>query len=133
MAPPAPLQGAAAGCGILMECLRRALQRDSGDGTTSTGRQSLSLQYYNTSALLVAAVSRAGCAARLSPPPPRTASGRSFHGSHWTAAPFEDFTMKTGVFLLLLAAFTCGLTLGEQDAVEELQVETLVSETRIVM
>lgn len=37
--------------------------------------------------------------------------------------------MKTSVFLLLLAAFTCGLARGEEQAAEEVQVETLVSET----
>lgn len=38
--------------------------------------------------------------------------------------------MKSSVFLLLLAAFTCGVVRGEENAVDELQVETLVSETR---
>ncbi|KAM3621075.1 uncharacterized protein V6R79_005573 [Siganus canaliculatus] len=38
---------------------------------------------------------------------------------------FQDFTMKTSVFLLLLAAVTCGLAQEEQNALEELQVETL--------
>lgn len=38
--------------------------------------------------------------------------------------------MKSSVFLLLLAAFTCGVVLGEENAVDELQVETLVSKTR---
>uniref|UniRef100_A0A8C2XQK5 peptidylprolyl isomerase n=1 Tax=Cyclopterus lumpus TaxID=8103 RepID=A0A8C2XQK5_CYCLU len=36
------------------------------------------------------------------------------------------FTMKSCVFLLLLAAFTCGLAQGEDSEAEELQVETLV-------
>lgn len=40
--------------------------------------------------------------------------------------------MKTSIFLLLLAAFTCVLAQGEQNAVEELQVETLVSETHVI-
>lgn len=48
------------------------------------------------------------------------------------AALFQEFTMKTSIFLLLLAAFTCGLAQGEQNAVEELQVETLVSETHVI-
>lgn len=47
------------------------------------------------------------------------------------AALFQKFTMKTGVFLLLLAAFTCGLAHGEENEAEELQVETLVSGTRV--
>ncbi|KAF0035000.1 hypothetical protein F2P81_012758 [Scophthalmus maximus] len=39
----------------------------------------------------------------------------------------QKFTMKTSVFLLLLAAsFTRGLAQGDDGAVEELQVETLV-------
>ncbi|XP_028262283.1 peptidyl-prolyl cis-trans isomerase FKBP11 [Parambassis ranga] len=42
------------------------------------------------------------------------------------AALFQKFTMKSSVFLLLLAALTCGLTRGEDGAVEELQVESLV-------
>lgn len=38
--------------------------------------------------------------------------------------------MRTGVFLLLLAVFTCGLAqVDDDDAPEELQVETLVSIT----
>lgn len=43
------------------------------------------------------------------------------------------FTMKTSVFLLLLiAAFTCGLAQEDDEAVEELLVETLVSlDTRV--
>lgn len=41
------------------------------------------------------------------------------------------FTMKSSVLLLLLATLTCALAQGEQNAVEELQVETLVSETRV--
>lgn len=45
------------------------------------------------------------------------------------AALFQKFTMKTGICLLLLAALTCGLGQGEENAPEELQVETLVSET----
>jgi len=49
------------------------------------------------------------------------------HGSCWTAAFFQKFTMKIYVFLLLLAAFTCGLAQGEDSEPEELQVETLVS------
>lgn len=35
--------------------------------------------------------------------------------------------MTSGVFLLLLAALTCGLARAEEPAAEELQVETLVS------
>ncbi|KAM4613218.1 LOW QUALITY PROTEIN: peptidyl-prolyl cis-trans isomerase FKBP11 [Polymixia lowei] len=40
---------------------------------------------------------------------------------------FQKFccTMKTGVILLLLAAFTCVLAQDEQNAIEELLVETL--------
>ncbi|KAM9758991.1 peptidyl-prolyl cis-trans isomerase FKBP11 isoform 2-T2 [Menidia menidia] len=38
----------------------------------------------------------------------------------------QKFTMKTGVFLLLIAAFSRGLAQTEENAVEELQVETLV-------
>ncbi|XP_029989887.1 peptidyl-prolyl cis-trans isomerase FKBP11 [Sphaeramia orbicularis] len=34
--------------------------------------------------------------------------------------------MNTSVFVFLLAALTCGLAWGEENAVEELQVETLV-------
>lgn len=41
------------------------------------------------------------------------------------------FTMKSSVLLLLLTTLTCALAQGEQNAVEELQVETLVSETRV--
>lgn len=41
------------------------------------------------------------------------------------------FTMKSSVLLLLLATLTCALAQEEQNAVEELQVETLVSETRV--
>lgn len=44
------------------------------------------------------------------------------------AALFQKFTMKTSLILLLLAAaVTCGLAQGEEPAVEELQVETLVT------
>ncbi len=49
------------------------------------------------------------------------------------AALFQKFTMKTSVFLLALAAFACGLVQGEENAAEELQVETLVSETRVLL
>ncbi|KAM9361825.1 peptidyl-prolyl cis-trans isomerase FKBP11 [Symphorus nematophorus] len=42
------------------------------------------------------------------------------------AVLFQKFTMKTSVFLLLLAALTCGVARAEENAVEELQVETLV-------
>ncbi|KAF3689785.1 Peptidyl-prolyl cis-trans isomerase FKBP11 [Channa argus] len=42
------------------------------------------------------------------------------------AALFHKFTMKSNVFLLLLAGFTCGLAQGEENAGEEVQVETLV-------
>ncbi|XP_006807646.1 peptidyl-prolyl cis-trans isomerase FKBP11 [Neolamprologus brichardi] len=39
----------------------------------------------------------------------------------------QKFTMMTGIFLLLLAVFTCGLAqVDHDDAPEELQVETLV-------
>ncbi|XP_063329137.1 peptidyl-prolyl cis-trans isomerase FKBP11 [Pelmatolapia mariae] len=39
----------------------------------------------------------------------------------------QKFTMRTGVFLLLLAVFTCGLAqVDDDDVPEELQVETLV-------
>ncbi len=55
------------------------------------------------------------------------------HGSCWMAALFQKFTMKTSVFLLALAAFACGLVQGEENAAEELQVETLVSETRVLL
>lgn len=51
------------------------------------------------------------------------------HGSCLMATLFHKFTMKTSVFLLLLAAFTCGLAQGEEQAAEEVQVEILVSET----
>lgn len=45
------------------------------------------------------------------------------------AAVFQKLTMKSSVFLLLLllTAFTCG------EEVEELQVETLVSGTRVTL
>ncbi|XP_068171544.1 peptidyl-prolyl cis-trans isomerase FKBP11 [Antennarius striatus] len=42
------------------------------------------------------------------------------------AAVFQGFTMKYVGFLVLLAAFTCELSRGEENAVDELQVETLV-------
>ncbi|KAM9859096.1 peptidyl-prolyl cis-trans isomerase FKBP11 [Aulostomus maculatus] len=42
------------------------------------------------------------------------------------AAIFQKFTMRSSVFLLLLAAFTGGLAQGEEPVVEELQVEVLV-------
>ncbi|XP_067443586.1 peptidyl-prolyl cis-trans isomerase FKBP11 [Thunnus thynnus] len=42
------------------------------------------------------------------------------------AALFQKFTMKTGVCLLLLAVFICGVALGEENAAEEVQVEVLV-------
>ncbi|KAI3370144.1 hypothetical protein L3Q82_024939, partial [Scortum barcoo] len=48
------------------------------------------------------------------------------HGSCWMAALFQKFTMKTGTFLLALAALACGLARGEDGVLEELQVETLV-------
>lgn len=51
------------------------------------------------------------------------------HGSCLMANLLHKFIMKTSVFLLLLAAFTCGLAQGEEQAAEEVQVETLVSET----
>ncbi|XP_041803334.1 peptidyl-prolyl cis-trans isomerase FKBP11 [Chelmon rostratus] len=41
------------------------------------------------------------------------------------AALFHKFTMRTGAFLLLLAALTCGQQ-AEENALEELEVETLV-------
>ncbi|XP_076601020.1 peptidyl-prolyl cis-trans isomerase FKBP11 [Chaetodon auriga] len=41
------------------------------------------------------------------------------------AALFHKFTMRTSVFLLLLAALTCGQQ-AEENAMEDLQVETLV-------
>ncbi|KAG7238246.1 hypothetical protein INR49_031092 [Caranx melampygus] len=42
------------------------------------------------------------------------------------AALLHNFTMTSGVFLLLLAALTCGLARAEEQPAEELQVETLV-------
>ncbi|CAJ1051065.1 peptidyl-prolyl cis-trans isomerase FKBP11 [Xyrichtys novacula] len=42
------------------------------------------------------------------------------------AALSKKFTMKTIAFLLLLLAVTCRLAWGEENAIEELQVETLV-------
>ncbi|XP_069564062.1 peptidyl-prolyl cis-trans isomerase FKBP11 [Brachyistius frenatus] len=42
------------------------------------------------------------------------------------AALPHKFTMKSRVALLVLAALTCGLARGDEDAVEELQVESLV-------
>lgn len=45
------------------------------------------------------------------------------------AALFHKFTMRTGAFLLLLAALTCGQQ-AEENALEELEVETLVSGTQ---
>lgn len=53
----------------------------------------------------------------------------SSHGSYPMAALFMESTMKTKVFLLLLAAIGCRLALCDPNAVEELQVETLVSKT----
>ncbi|KAF3856439.1 hypothetical protein F7725_017162 [Dissostichus mawsoni] len=44
----------------------------------------------------------------------------------WMAAVFQKFTMKSTVFLLLLAVLTCGLSQGNENDVEEVQVETLV-------
>lgn len=57
---------------------------------------------------------------------------RLLHGSCCCrmASLSQKFTMRTGVFLLLLAVFTCGLAqVDHDDAPEELQVETLVSIT----
>ncbi|XP_026203697.1 peptidyl-prolyl cis-trans isomerase FKBP11 [Anabas testudineus] len=42
------------------------------------------------------------------------------------AALLQKFTMKSSFFLLLLTAFTCGVAQGEENAAEDLQVETLV-------
>ena len=49
------------------------------------------------------------------------------------AALFQKFTMKTSAILLLFAALTCGVARGEENAVEELQVETLVSDTHVLL
>ena len=54
---------------------------------------------------------------------------RSLRGSYRVAAVFQKFTMKTYTLLLLFAAFACGLAQGEDNAADELQVETLVSRT----
>lgn len=64
---------------------------------------------------------------RCASPPPSCRS--SSHGSYPMAALFTESTMKTKVFLLLLAAIGCRLALCDPNAVEELQVETLVSKT----
>lgn len=56
---------------------------------------------------------------------------RSLRGSYRTAALFDVFTMRSGVLLLLLAAVACGLAQEGENAAEELQVETLVCETRV--
>lgn len=50
------------------------------------------------------------------------------HGSYRIAALFRDLTMRTSVFLLLLA---CRLAQCDPNPVEELQVETLVSRTSV--
>ncbi|XP_032370348.1 peptidyl-prolyl cis-trans isomerase FKBP11 [Etheostoma spectabile] len=42
------------------------------------------------------------------------------------AAVVQKFPMKSSVFLLLLAAFTCRLAQGQDNEADELQVETLV-------
>lgn len=68
----------------------------------------------------------ADCAA-LSVSVPAAEWRRSLHGSCWMAAFLQKFKMKTSIFLLFFGAFTCGLAQVEENAAEELQVETLVS------
>lgn len=41
--------------------------------------------------------------------------------------------MKISTFLLLLAALACGAARGEENAADELQVETLVSRTHALI
>jgi len=57
---------------------------------------------------------------------------RSLHGHYWMGALSQKFTMEARVFLLLLAAFTCGLAQVDENTAEELQVETLVSWTHVL-
>lgn len=45
------------------------------------------------------------------------------------AAFLHKFTMKTRVFLLALAVFSCALAQVDESETDELQVETLVSIT----
>lgn len=61
-------------------------------------------------------------------PPHRLQKKKKLVGSYQMAAFPLKFTMKTAMFLLLVAAIcACGLAQDEDHAAEELQVETLVS------